>query len=319
MEAVGRLAGGIAHDFNNLLTGISGNISLALMDIEPDNPVHSLLKEARKATTSASELTGQLLAFSRKQVVDPIILNVNRRLHEMLKMLERIVGETVQITTLFSEDTLRIRFDPGQLQQILMNLVLNARDAMPNGGELTVRTSLGPIPPDITVPPESPEDEDYVVLEITDTGEGMTAQTLTRLFEPFFTTKPQGQGTGLGLATIYGAMKQIGGGIDVQSQLGKGATFRIYLPAVATEEPTEPTIDLDPGESTGGNETILLVEDDTTVRTLASEILRRLGYRLFVASSGEEGLEIANDLDLPIDLLLTDVVKPGMNGWELAS
>ncbi len=317
MEAVGRLAGGIAHDFNNLLTGILGNIALAQMDIAADHPMHKTLEETRRAAESAASLTRQLLAFSRRQIIETKILNLNQLVRDMHAMLLRLIGERIQFMFIPTEPLWNIKADSSQIEQILINLVVNARDAMPEGGRLTLRTHQV----NIDFPPQDAKNNlqpgSYVLLEVSDTGSGIDPAIQQRIYEPFFTTKPQGKGTGLGLATIYGAVKQHNGHIDVQSELDKGTTFTIYLPAsqepVAEKKHREQFSDL-----IGGSESLMFVEDDPIVRNLTMRILNKLGYQVTYASSGEEALQLIAGMKEPIDLLITDVVMPGINGRELA-
>jgi len=313
MEAVGRLAGGIAHDFNNLLTAILGYGDLMLPKLH-DPALRGKMQEIRKAAERASALTRQLLAFSRKQVLVPEVVPVAGLIEELSKMLRRLIGEDIELVTLLSPSA-AVRADPGQLEQVLMNLAVNARDAMPRGGKLTIEVTLETADdafrkdhPD--VPPGS-----LVVIAVTDTGVGMDAEVRKHIFEPFFTTKELGRGTGLGLATVYGIVEQSGGHVEVDTAVGQGTTFRIFLPAVEAPRPV-PAPSLD--EVVGGSETVLLVEDEAALRSLAQEILRDQGYKVIAAGSGAEALDLARSHPAPIDLLVTDVVMPGMDGRELA-
>jgi PAS domain S-box-containing protein len=317
MEAVGRLAGGVAHDFNNLLTIISGYGGLLLEHPGTVEPLRGYVNEIKNASGRAASLTRQLLAFSRQQVLAPRVLGLNAVVANIEKMLKRLIGEDIDLVTILGESLWPVKADPGQLEQVLLNLAVNARDAMPNGGVLTIETanvemdstsmqSHFPLPPGR-----------YVLLAISDTGIGMDAETQARIFDPFFTTKEKGKGTGLGLAMVYGIVKQSGGYIWVYSEVGKGTTFKIYLPR--TEEEVDES---GPGRSgfkaQQGTETLLLVEDEDAVRALVRNVLREKGYRILEASRGEEALELAEQYGEPIDLLLTDVVMPQMNGRELA-
>jgi PAS domain S-box-containing protein len=315
MEAVGRLAGGVAHDFNNLLTAILGYSDLVLTGDAPQD-VRQNVEEVRKAAERAAALTGQLLAFSRKQVQQPRILVLNEIVKNLDPMLHRVLRENVKIAFEPEVDLWRVRADPGQIEQILMNLAVNASDAMPGGGRLTVRTrnltlGFGEIP-GIPVEPGS-----YVLLEVSDTGHGMDAETLAHAFEPFFTTKERGKGTGLGLAMVYGIVKQSGGYVQALSESGKGATFRIYLPRVFNPADTMSAVMPRPAAARG-SETILLVEDEESVRKLAQAVLAARGYMVLVAESAEAALELSRAHREPIHLLLTDVVLPGMDGHRLA-
>ncbi|MFI5118901.1 MAG: PAS domain S-box protein [Thermoanaerobaculia bacterium] len=315
MEAIGRLAGGVAHDFNNLLTAILGYSELLLdSDISPD--VKHSADEIRKAGERAAALTKQLLAFSRKQVLQPKILDLNGVLAEVDGMLRRTLGEDVTYQTERDPHLWRVLADPGQLQQVLLNLAVNARDAMPEGGVLRIATRNVTLHAG-SLPEVQVAEGDYVLLEVSDTGHGMDAEILSHAFEPFFTTKERGKGTGLGLSTVYGIVKQSGGYIHIESEAGKGTRVLVHLTRVhgAADSPSNVSPRSLPR---GGTETILLVEDEESVRRLASLLLERSGDRLLVAASAEEALETARGFAGPIDLLLTDVVLPGLNGRRLA-
>jgi two-component system cell cycle sensor histidine kinase/response regulator CckA len=316
MEAVGRLAGGVAHDFNNLLTAILGYAEL-LLDSDPSPEVQHSADEIRKAGERAAALTKQLLAFSRKQVLQPKILDLNEVLAEVDGLLRRTLGEDVSYEAERDPDLWRVLADPGQLQQVLLNLAVNARDAMAEGGVLRIATRNVSLR--AANLPEVPKvaEGDYVLLEVSDTGHGMDAEVLSHAFEPFFTTKERGKGTGLGLSTVYGIVKQSGGYVHIESEPGKGTCVLVYLTRVhgAADSLSNVTPRFLPR---GGTETILLVEDEESVRRLASLLLERSGYRLLVASSAEEALETARGYAGQIDLLLTDVVLPGLNGRRLA-
>ncbi|MEX2570681.1 MAG: PAS domain S-box protein [Gemmatimonadota bacterium] len=318
MEAVGRLAGGIAHDFNNLLTAIKGFTELLLLDFEKKDPRRNFVTEIQGAATRAAGLTRQLLAFSRRQVLQPEVLDLNATVAEMEKMLERLVGEDLRMITELEPDLGRVKADPGQVEQVVMNLVVNARDAMPTGGELRIRTANATLAEaDIQRYPYVQPGE-YVLLEVGDTGAGMSREIQDRIFEPFFTTKEQGKGTGLGLSTVYGIIKQSGGYIWVDSELEHGTTFRIYLPRVDAQVAERAAEREDEG-SLDGSESVLLVEDEMAVRVLVRRVLERAGYQVVEAACGPEALERAADAGIgEFDLLLTDVVMPGMSGRELA-
>ncbi|MEW5852681.1 MAG: PAS domain S-box protein, partial [Myxococcota bacterium] len=315
MEAVGRLAGGIAHDFNNMLTTILGGCELVLERPGLEPTAVEELRAIREAATRASTLTAQLLAFSRRQVVQRRPLSLNDVVVDMQQMLQRLIGSQVAVVTELAPELGAVMADAGQMQQVLMNLAVNARDAMPRGGTLTLRTSrvryTGPAPSaSLTIPPGT-----YVQLTVTDTGEGMTPETMAHLFEPFFTTKERGKGTGLGLATVYGIIHQCGGFIDAQSAPGAGTTFRIRLPLAADQ--AAPVVDArTPGATRARGETVLLVEDEPEVRALTHRILERAGYRVLAAARPEEALQLAERSQFHV--LLTDAVMPGMGGVELA-
>ncbi|MES2178393.1 MAG: two-component regulator propeller domain-containing protein [Gemmatimonadota bacterium] len=314
MEAVGRLAGGVAHDFNNLLTVIKGNAGLALMDIDSRESVRMELEEIDHAADRATSLTRQLLAFSRKQILKPQLFSLNGVVGEIGRMLERTVGEDIRLEIILDPELANVRVDPGQIEQVLLNLVVNARDAMPRGGLLLLETR-NVESWEVASNPEA-ESRRYVELIVRDTGVGMSEEVRQRVFEPFFTTKEQGKGTGLGLSTVYGIVKQSGGFVRVESVPEQGTMIAVYLPRVddAEEKPRVAVGDPHPT----GTATVLLVEDEDLVRTLASRVLRRAGYTVLAAPSGDAALEIAAAHEGTIDLLLTDVVMPGMSGRELA-
>lgn len=318
MEAVGRLAGGVAHDFNNYLTGIGGYADLIIGGLAPDDPMVADLNEIKKATRNATTLTRQLLAFSRKQLFEPRALNLNELVSSVQKMIERLIGEDIELTAALSDAVAAVKIDPGQFEQILVNLAVNARDAMPDGGKLTVETATVNLDDDYHAAHPYVRPGPHVMLAVSDTGCGMSEEVKAHLFEPFYTTKPKGKGTGLGLATIYGIVKQSDGTIEVYSEPGKGTTFKIYLPA--TEEPPEQLEVKRPAPSTmpKGEETILLVEDEGMVRELATRVLSHLNYTVLAASNGAEALEMAQKHEGPIDLLITDVVMPGLNGRQVS-
>ncbi len=316
MEAVGRLAGGIAHDFNNLLTGITGYSQLLLRQVKPDNPWRRYLEEINKAGVRATSLTRQLLAFSRKQLLDPKVIDLNSLVQNMHAMLGPVIGEDIRLESDLQPDLGPVRADPGQIEQVIMNLAVNARDAMPQGGRLRIKTANVAVT-DANAGAFVPrETGGHVLLEVSDTGCGIEAEIMPRIFEPFFTTKEKGRGTGLGLSMVYGIVKQSGGQIDVRSTPGQGATFTILLPRVAGAVIKEAPRPADPRPE-GGDETILLVEDEPLVRALARDILEASGYRVLEAAHGLEALTICQQHEGPIHLMLTDVVMPHMNGREL--
>ncbi len=318
MESIGRLAGGVAHDFNNILTAILSYAELTLMKLPEQDPVREHVNAIREASERAATLTRQLLAFSRRQVLEMREIDLNAVVRGIASLVGRIIGEDIILTIETQAAIGTVRADQGQIEQVVMNLAVNARDAMPAGGRLTIRTETvheDGMPP---AGPGGPPPGTYVLLTMTDTGEGMTDDVRERIFDPFFTTKEMGRGTGLGLATVYGIVKQHGGFIDVESEPGKGASFRLYLPAVREEDRRssgeQPQADVLPG----GSETILVVEDDPAVGELVRDVLEPMGYAVLKTSSGEEALAASDAHAGPIHLLLTDVVMPGMNGKQLA-
>jgi two-component system, cell cycle sensor histidine kinase and response regulator CckA len=317
MEAVGRLSGGIAHDFNNLLGVIIGYIQVMKRNLDPGQPSYEYAEEIEKAGKRAVALTRQLLAFSRQQVLEPVILNLNTLMSEMEKMLPRLIGEDIQLNLILDPVIGQVKADPGQIEQVVMNLAVNARDAMPDGGELTIRTANAEL--DAVFVSEHPGSiaGRYVLLAVMDTGMGMDPETQAQIFEPFFTTKGRDRGTGLGLATVYGVVKQSNGYIVVESEKGKGALFKVYLPRI--EEPVPAKIESVTAPPTArGSETILLVEDAEPLRMLARLFLNENGYHVLTAADGAEAQLVAAQTPGPIHLLLTDVVMPGINGRVLA-
>ena len=311
MEAVGRLAGGVAHDFNNLLTAILGYGELLSGRLGEDKRSRRELDEIRKAGRRAASLTKQLLAFSRKQVLQPKVLDLNAVVTEIERMLHRLIGEDVELKTVLAPDLVHVKADPGQLEQVIVNLAVNSRDAMPEGGRLTLKTrNVRPAEASARDVGEAPGG--YVMLSVADTGCGMDSETRARLFEPFFTTKEPGKGTGLGLATVYGIVQQSGGHVSVHSEPGRGSTFEIYLPMADGASARAGVEAADEAPRTG-SETVLLVEDDEAVRELTQEVLESGGYRVLVAQDGREALALCQDTNR-IDALLTDVVMPGMSG-----
>jgi PAS domain S-box-containing protein len=317
MEAVGRLAGGVAHDFNNLLTVITGHTELALLQLRDGDPLRPEIEEIARTAQRAANLTRQLLAFSRRQIMAPVILDLNHIVSSMDRMLKRIIGENIHLETSSADDLWNVKADPGQIEQVIANLAVNARDAMPRGGAVTIETLNVTLDsgfvrshPEMTPGP-------YVLLSVTDTGIGISPEIQARIFEPFFTTKPLGEGTGLGLATVYGIVKQSGGHILVESEEGLGTTFNIYLPAameaVAASE-AQPVME----RRLGGSEFILLIEDSATVRKVLTRALEGYGYRVMAVGSAEEAFAAIPHMSGPADLVLTDVILPGLNGVELA-
>jgi two-component system, cell cycle sensor histidine kinase and response regulator CckA len=317
MESIGRLAGGIAHDFNNLLTGIISNASLALLDVGPADPLHPLLYDIATAANSAAGLTRQLLAFSRRQIIEPRVISPGELVANMRRMIERIVGEDIRLETELPSDLGNIKVDPSQVEQIIVNLAVNARDAMPNGGVLRLAMANAARPEHVRDDGVRIPAGPFLCLEVADTGCGMTDDARAHLFEPFFTTKPVGMGTGLGLATVYGAVQQNGGAIEVETEVGRGTSFRMFFPRVElpAEARARPLAEILPT----GDETVLLVEDDNVARAVALRVLERLGYRVIACADGEEALRVAQNEKTHIDLLMTDVVMPGLSGRELAA
>jgi signal transduction histidine kinase len=318
LEAVGRLAAGMAHDFNNILTTITGHSELLAGQLDAGDPRRKHAEQIEKAAYMAAALTRQLLTFSRKQAIEPRVLNLNSVVLNVEKMLRRLIGEDVEFCTLLDPAAGNIKADPGQIEQVVMNLAVNSRDAMPAGGKLTVTTANITLGNDRLAEFPGLSAGHHVMIAISDTGTGMNAQVQSHLFEPFFTTKPPGKGTGLGLATSFGIVKQNKGHISVQSELGKGTTFQICFPRVAAAlDPARVRVPL--VEPAGGDETLLLVEDEPMVRELAAATLRTKGYTVYEAVNGEEGLRMASQLNGSIDLVLTDVVMPVMGGKEMAT
>lgn len=317
MEAVGRLAGGIAHDFNNLLTVIMGYSHVLATELGREHPLYTKIEETQKAGERAAMLVRQLLAFSRKQPLEPKHLSLNNVVANLEGMLQRLIGADIRLLITLDPENSQVRADQAQLEQVLMNLVVNARDAMPNGGTLTIETAqvelaktplyhVDPLPPG-----------PYAKLSVGDTGSGMDRETQAHIFEPFFTTKEEGKGSGLGLSTVFGIVTQSGGAIDVASRVGYGTRFDIFFPRIAIDTHTAVSTQIS-AQPVGGNEAILLVEDDASVRILLRDALRKLGYRVIEAKQGLEACLLASQELDRLDLLLTDMVMPGMGGRELA-
>ena len=317
MEAVGRLAGGVAHDFNNMLTVISGYTRMILEELSPLDPLHEYAEEIGKAAERAGAITNQLLAFSRRQVVQPRVVNVNTILAQTEKMLRRLLGEDIQLTLSLADGLGNIQADPNQIEQAVVNLAVNSRHAMPTGGHIAIETGNIRLDEDYIKTHLGVTPGDFVMISVTDTGHGMDAATRQRIFEPFFTTKQRGKGTGLGLASVYGMVKQSGGDIWVYSEPGKGTTFKLYFPKVA-DAVSEANLDPSREAERQGNETVLVVEDEKPVRDLTVRMLQQLGYSVLSAASGEEALDISHSFGSKIALLLTDVVMPQMSGRQVA-
>ena len=318
MEAVGTLAGGVAHDFNNLLTVIIGNAQLALMDVVKDESLRKKIEEIEKSGDKAASLTRQLLAFSRKQVIKPEVLDFNELLTGIEKMLARLIGEDVELLMIPEPALWQVEVDPGQMEQVIMNLAINARDAMPRGGKLTIETANMDLDESYFYEHGiKNEPGPYVILAVSDTGSGLDKETQKHIFEPFFTTKEVGKGTGLGLSTVYGIVKQNNGFVWVYSEPGQGSTFKVYLPGAEGDADSEekqrlPVIEL------GGSETVLIVEDDDGLRKFAQNALQQHGYRVLDAENGEDALKVGKAHEGPIHLMITDVVMPRMGGKEAA-
>jgi two-component system cell cycle sensor histidine kinase/response regulator CckA len=318
MDAIGRLAGGIAHDLNNALTAIAGYAELALGEVEAGHPARADVEEIRRAAERAGSVTRQLLAFSRKQLLEPRIFDLNNTVTGIARLLSRLLGTGLHVQTRLSDTALSVLGDPGQVEQAVINLAVNARDAMPGGGQLLLTTGMEIVDDQFARTHVPMPAGSYVVLSVTDTGHGMSREIQARIFEPFFTTKDVGKGTGLGLSMVYGTLKQIGGFIFVDSEIDRGTTFRLYFPPAASK-PAAAALLSGRDERPRGNETVLIAEDEPAVRNLVASALRRDGYRLLVASSAEEALGLADAHDGRIDLLLTDAIMPGRSGLELAN
>ena len=319
MEAIGRLAGGIAHDLNNALTAIAGYAELALGEVASDHAARADVEEIRREAERAGSVTRQLLAFSRKQLLEPRVFDLNETIAAISRLLSRLLGADVEVQTRLAGAALPVLGDPGQVEQAVINLAVNARDAMPDGGKLVLATALEAVDESFARSHLPMPAGQYVVLRVSDSGHGMSRETLVRIFEPFFTTKDVGKGTGLGLSMVYGTLKQIGGFIFVDSEINRGTTFRLYFPpAVAPAPAAADTAPVRESER-HGHETLLIAEDEPSVRNLVASALRHDGYRLLLASSAEEALTLADAHEGPIDLLLTDAMMPGKSGVELAN
>jgi PAS domain S-box-containing protein len=317
MEAIGRLAGGIAHDFNNVLGVITGYSEMLLDKLNTNPNLLPLVTHVLKATERGASLTRQLLAFSRQQVLEPRVINIQQHMKGIEALLRRVLGEDVRLRVIAGNHPVHLRADPAQLEQVIMNLVINARDAMPSGGSLTVEISRAHLDADYCKHAPDTHPGNYACIAVTDTGCGMNSEVLTRIFEPFFTTKETGKGTGLGLATVYGIVKQSGGNITVYSEVGHGTTFKMYLPLSEEAASKQEGAWLE-GIVPSGTETILLVEDENSLREVTVEYLKNKGYNMLVASEGESAIAAATSCAKPIDLLLTDVILPGSSGVQLA-
>ncbi len=318
MEAVGRLSEGVAHDFNNMLSIILGYTAMLLDGLEEDDPKVEILSEVQRAAERSAELTRQLLAFSRRQVLATQVVNLNDVIASIDKIVRHMLGEDVELSTILEPRLCRTELDPGQIEQVIMNLVVNAKDAMPSGGELVIETSIAFLDEVYAADHPGVKPGRYVVLSVKDTGTGMDDATLARIFEPFFTTKPQGRGTGLGLATSFGIVQQSGGHISVQSTPGAGTTFALYFPEHQAAAENSRAERRSTSVSVRGSETVLLVEDDEQVRSLVHRILVRNGYRVLAARHPGEALLVCEEYKENIDLLLTDVIMPQMTGQELS-
>lgn len=317
MEAVGRLAGGVAHDFNNILTVVSGYTRMILEELSPQDPLREYADEIAKAADRAGAVANQLLAFSRRQLLQPRIIDVNAAITQTEKMLRRLLGEDIQLTLELQENIPHIKADPNQIEQALVNLAVNSRDAMPEGGRLFIQSAKVHLDEDYARTHLGVKPGDYVMVAVTDTGQGMTAEIRQRIFEPFFTTKERGRGTGLGLATVYGMVKQCGGDIRAYSEPGQGTTFRLYFPK-ANGQPRETNPREEKTVKVEKSEIVLVVEDETPVRDLTVRMLQQLGYQVLSAASGSEAIAINKSFSGRIGLLVTDMVMPEMNGQQVA-
>jgi nitrogen-specific signal transduction histidine kinase len=319
MEAIGKLAGGIAHDFNNLLMAVTGYSDILLGRLGQDDPGRMEIEEIRNAGERAAALTRQLLAFGRRQMLNLKVVDLNETIWEMENMLRRVIGEDISIMTFPGNNLWPVRVDLGQVEQVIMNLVVNSRDAMPGGGKLTIETSNVRIDEEYARRRTGVKPGEYVMLAVSDTGCGMPPEVQARIFEPFFTTKEAGKGTGLGLSTVYGIVKQTGGNVWVYTEEGMGTAFKVYLPAVPEAEKAAEKSEKREKRSARGTETLLLAEDEEVVRNIIRTVLGSNGYEVMEARDGREALEIADRHKGPIDLLLTDVIMPEISGKDLAS
>lgn len=317
LESIGRLAGGVAHDFNNMLSVIIGHTEMGLFKIGPDSDLYENLEEIREATKRSADLTHQLLAFARKQTISPKVVDLNKIIASTLSMLKRLIGEDIELKWFPCKEMWDVRVDPGQIDQILTNLCVNSRDAFKDGGDITIETDTVVLDKGYCVNHPEIIPGEYVLLAVSDSGCGMNAETLSNIFEPFYTTKEPGQGTGLGLSTVYGIVKQNQGVIDVSSELDKGTTFRIYLPRCMTKEETLVS-EVKKKSPKEGKETILLVEDEEAILKMITSVLERFGYQVLAADTPGKAIHLAQDYDGDIQLLLTDVIMPEMNGRDLA-
>jgi CheY-like chemotaxis protein len=317
MESIGLLAGGVAHDFNNLLGIVIGSAEMLQADLPEDSALREYTADVLKAAHRAADLTRQLLAFGRQQVRQPKVLTLNALVLEFEKMLRRIIPENIEIRTALGSVG-KVRADAGQIEQVIMNLVVNARDAMPQGGRLAIETSDVELDEQYARQHAAVKPGPYVMLAVSDTGHGMTPEVQARIFDPFYTTKERGKGTGLGLGSVHGIVKQSGGSMYVYSEPGRGATFKIYLPNVGTEVETS-DFGSSPREMPRGSETILVAEDEAGLRRIMSELLKGLGYTVLLAEHGADALRVSDAYDGPIHLLVTDVIMPGIGGRELAA
>ncbi len=318
MESIGRLAGGIAHDFNNLLTVISGNVEMSLLSVDERDPLHHDLTEINKAANRATDLTRQLLAFSRKQTLQPKVVNLNKIVLNLHKMLKRVIGEDISLEIIADDRLWTTNVDPGQIEQVIINMVVNARDAMPKGGKLYIETKNAILSEKDSLTKVELKSGQYVTLSIMDTGMGMKDEVMSKIFDPFFTTKTEGKGTGLGLSTVYGIIKQSGGDISVESKLDEGSSFTIYLPASGGEEIQEEET-RSGAQIPHGKENLLIVEDEEGVRYLAQRVLKMHGYKVTTAQNGGEAWLICQKMEKPFDLIITDVIMPGISGPEFVS
>ena len=318
MEAIGQLAGGIAHDFNNMLTVVSGYVSLILADLPADHRAREPVLEIHKAAERATALTRQLLAFGRRSILDPKVVDLNALVLDSELMIRRLIGEDVELTTALVANPWRVKVDRTQLDQVILNLIVNARDAMPQGGKLTIETNNVELDESYTRTQPEARPGPHVMLAITDSGTGMDAETVEHIFEPFYTTKDKSKGTGLGLATVYGIVKQSGGHLNVYREPGLGSVFKIYLPSVSENATPIKSASPDLKKIVPGRGTILLVEDEEVVRLFAEQVLFNAGYQVLTAANGREAVDLANQFLNDITLLLTDVVIPQMSGRQVA-
>jgi two-component system cell cycle sensor histidine kinase/response regulator CckA len=319
MDAIGRLAGGIAHDLNNALTAIAGYAELALGEVAADHAARADVEEIRRAAERAGSVTRQLLAFSRKQVLEPRVFDLNETIASMSRLLSRLLGADIDVQTRLAAEPLPVLGDPGQVEQAVINLAVNARDAMADGGRIVLSTSMESVDEAFAARHMPMTAGRYIVLRVTDSGQGMSRETQARIFEPFFTTKDVGKGTGLGLSMVYGTMNQIGGFIFVESSVGHGTTFELYFPLAKLPAREIAAGSTDVKSERHGHETLLIVEDEPSVRNLVASALRHDGYHLLIASSAEEALELSDAHAGPIDLMLTDAMMPGKSGVELSN